>query len=383
MGITLTVIDHHQNDTEFLKKFKNITLIKGSTVEEFYKNARDTVNRDFDLVVSDSDPDGATSAGIYYLNRKIKPHFKCMRDPLTPALLKELESQGIKSILTLDYFSWIYSSLDYFDQVIIINPVLVNLPNINTSELTYQILPLRDTFSRDISTLGTVCDYRIDTAFEKIKATILDYPDLFPALLILLEQGKLDKYTIWDSAFQELTDALWAPYILKGDQGTQELVYKILQNGPFTFRELLGSSSNETVHYLQEHLKKYQQILRKELEIFEKIKKIEGIFLTYQIQNPEVKFTSKFSSLVCNKYPDKVVILKSKSTDGTYKYSLRRRTLNLNLGLIAREVVTFLGYPQAGGHPEAAGAAFIPDAEKFEKHLKEKITAYLKISPVS
>ncbi len=377
MGIYLVVIDHHQNETVFLKNFTNIELIRGTTVKEFYKEARKHVNKNFDLVISDADPDGATSTIIYYLNKRISPRFKCMRNPLTKDWVQRKEQEGVKSVLTVDYFLWKQSDLEAFEKVIIINPVMIGFPNSNTSELIYQILPSKKPFVRDISTLGTICDYRIETAFPKIKKTIFAYKELFQELLPLLKTKKLTKYNIFQSSFQELTDMFWAPYVLKGEKGTQELVYKILQNPQFTLKELLTFSENKSVLYLQKHLKLYQKILSRELEKFEKRKIMREVFILYEIQTPELRFTSKLSSLICDKNPDKVIILKSKSKDGTYKYSLRRRDLNVNLGLITKITVEALGYPQGGGHPEAAGAAHVQDSSLFEEYFMREVKKHL------
>ena len=77
MGITLVVVDHHQVNEE-LAQLPNAEVVRGASLEEFYKNAHGILDKDFDLVLSDQDPDGMTSVLVYYLNRLGKRNFQCI-----------------------------------------------------------------------------------------------------------------------------------------------------------------------------------------------------------------------------------------------------------------------------------------------------------------
>ena len=177
----------------------------------------------------------------------------------------------------------------------------------------------------------------------------------------------------WTSKLKELTDMLWAPYVLEGEQGTTELVYTLLQNPSFTYNEIFSPSQNPAVIYLQEKLNEYQHIMEKEIQRFEKKKTVKDIFLIYEPEGSELRLSSKLSSILCDLNPDHIIIFRTRSSSikGSYKYSLRRGNLKVNLAKIAEETAKKFPPAQGGGHPEAAGAYNITDAEAFEEEFME------------
>jgi len=368
--VKLVVVDHHEGEKEFYSKHGNVNIIEGGTVEEFYEKSKEYVNKDFDLIVTDQDPDGLCSALVYFLNNR-KGKFKCTRKAFTKEDVEKWKEEGIKEILALDFWPLKYSELEAFEEIIIINPQIVGLPNINSSELVYRMLPSRDFFARDISTIGTVCDYQVETAKEKVYETIREYKGLFPTLMPLVEEDKLDSYNIWNSNFKILCDMFWAPYILKGEEGGEELIRKIQAFIPFTFTELLGWSNNNGTQYLKALGKELGEVFAKEKEHFEKTKREEGEFIFYE-SNSHKRITSKFSSILSEENPDKIIVMRSKTEDGSYKYSLRRRKQEVALNKAAEKACLGLGC-QGGGHEEAAGVLDVRNPEEFERNLMEEV----------
>lgn len=368
--VKLVVIDHHEAEKELFSQKPNVQILHSTSLEEFYKSSQQFLEKDFDLVITDNDPDGLCSALVYFLNNK-KGKFRCSRKPFTKEDVEKLKEEGINTVLALDFWPLKYSDLDAFEEIRILNPQLTDLPNISSAELTYRMLPSRDSFVRDISCIGTVCDYRVENAQDTLKEVITAYKGLFPTLIPLLEEGKLDSHNIWNSNFKQLTDMFWAPYILKGEEGGEELIRKMQAFIPFTYTELLGLSNNNGVQYLKGMGKELKEVFDKEQESFEKNKKEEGVFIFYQ-SNSHKRITSKFSSMLCNDHPNKIIVMKSESENGTYKYSLRRREVEIDLNEAAEKACLGLGC-QGGGHKQAAGVTNVRNSQEFERNLMEEV----------
>ncbi len=373
----LVVIDHHQLQVD-LTKLDNTKIILASNLEEFYQKARIYIKEDYDLVISDEDPDGITSVIIYNLYKNKKINFLGNRNGLKKEDINLLKEKGIKSIIAFDWFPFNYSDLNDFDKIIYISPRSSNLGNINTSDTVYQALPETGKFGRDISTIGTVCDYLVDNCKEKINSVVLDYKGLFPELINLAEENKLDRYNVYkinnaNTKFFDLSLMLWAPFILEGQEGNNKLIELITQNQIFTLNELFNNSNNPTVIYLQRLWKKLENLLKQEEENFNLNKRVIGKLIFYEVKTNKPGFMSKFSSIISDKYPNgEVIVMRTRNENkGIFSHSLRTKIGNYNLG----KLMIKLGV--GGGHEEAAGANVkIEKEEWFEKELIKEINNF-------
>ena len=167
MGLNLVLVDHHDTNVDLSRE--NIEVIKAENLVDFYKKVRNYLEKDYDLIVSDEDPDGITSVIIYSLFKDKLVNFEGNRKGIKKEDLSSLKTKGVSTILAFDWFALCYSDLEIFDKIIYLNPKSSNLINVNTSEIIYRALPETEKLGRDISTIGTVCDYLVDTSKEKFK----------------------------------------------------------------------------------------------------------------------------------------------------------------------------------------------------------------------
>ena len=365
MGVTLVSVDHHITHIDFSRK--NIEVVKVNNLEEFYKKVREFLLKDYDLIISDEDPDGITSVIIYYLFKKKTVNFEGNRKGLNNEDLKRFETLGIKFILSFDWFALNTSDLDIFEKIIYLNPINSNLINVNTSEITYRSLPETKKIGRDISVIGTICDYLVDNCKDKFKEFIEDYKDLFSELVDLVKEGKLDRYNAYSfngnkTLFYDLSLMFWAPFIIEGDEGNKKLIDIVVNNKNFNIRNLLNENN-----YLREMLIQLNSLIENEKENFYKNRKVIGNLNFYNLTTHKNGFTSKFSSIIADELPKNLIVVMKDNSSDKIKYSLRTRSNDYNLGK------TLADLNVGGGHVKAAGCVIdINKEEWFENELMKR-----------
>ncbi len=381
MGVSLVVVDHHPLNIDFSRE--NIKTIKAKDLQDFYKKVRYYLGKEYDLVISDEDPDGMTSVILYSLFKGKVVNFKGNRTGLKKEDVRKLESEGIEKIVSFDWFPLSFSDLDAFDNIIYLNPRNSGLVNVNTSEIVFRALPETGRFGRDISAIGTVCDYLVDTSQEKMREVIEDYPELFPELLQLAGEGKLDRYNIYstevnntsfqglkvNTKFYDLSLMFWAPFIMEGDAGNKRLVELAVNNPNFTLTDLINGSNNPVVQYVRPLYNKLQELVTNERNNFYITRRVQGRISFYEPKEHRSGLMSKVSSILCDELPaGDIIAMKSRSQENgleIFRYSLRGRNgSKYNLGKILTELNV------GGGHENAAGAKVqIEKVEWFENEL--------------
>ncbi len=372
MGVRLVLIDHHTGSLN-LDKYNNITIIKTDSLDFFYEIVSKHLDDNYDLIISDEDPDGITSAILYLIGKNKNIKFLGNRSGLSSTSLADLEKEGINNIIAFDWFPINFSEIQAFSEIIILNPVMSGLLNVNTSEIVYKSLALDNDFLRDISAIGTLCDYLIDTAPEKFKEFIQAYKDVFPEVYELSLKHELDRYNAYriNGSYTKLFDIslmFWAPYILEGQDGNNKLINLIVKNQNFTMADLIFGSDNLAVIYLRGLFINILTLINLERENFNKEVKIIGNIYLYNPKNNNQGLMSKFSSIICDevseKNPKAVIVIKG-INNFNVKYSLRTQFSNYNLGSLLKEITE-----TGGGHSNAAGVILSKDKiEDFENKL--------------
>ena len=364
--VTLVVIDHHRSD--YLDK-SHVEIPTFASEDEFITAVARHVQNDYDLLLSDADPDGYLSALIFALSkgtRGAQYQYRCYRVPLTKEIIDIFHNNGITTIIAFDWFPIYACDLSIFDRVVLLNPTYSKLfEHTSTSELVYRALAHKTDFMEDLNAIGVVCDYGVQSGAKTIERTIARYPKIFASLLEPAQTGKLNRYNVYESPFSELTEMYWAPYIVNGERGAQELVSLILANEPFTFADLFNYSHHPVVKYIRGMHAKLSEMLRSEQGRYHDKKIENGAVIIYEPAVNSPGFVQKFSSMLCQHTIGKVFMIKTK-INGNTKYSVRHRGLHLDLGRILHEMGV------GGGHPEAAGA-LVKDPEGFELAFIERV----------
>ncbi|MBD3319142.1 hypothetical protein GF342_04505 [Candidatus Woesearchaeota archaeon] len=368
--VTLVVVDHHRSD--FIDKEK-VSVPTFETEEEFVETLRQYLDCDYDMILADADVDGYTSAIIYALDRKLRdPAFKCFRVPITREHLDIFEKNGVQTIIALDWFPLYGTDVSLFENVVLLNPRFSKLfENCSCSELIYRATKHKTPFMRDINAVGVVSDYGFASGMQTILQTVNSYNSLFLPLVELGEQNKINRYNVYQSKFKQLSEIFWAPYIINGEEGVQEIVQLIVNNEAFTYWDVFNYAHHPAIHYLRRAYHHYQQMVEEEEKHFAIRKKEFDHVIIYEPKTSSPGFISKYSSELTNRYSGKVFLLKIKINSKT-KYSARQRGLLLDLGRLFEE----LGI--GGGHPAAAGG-MTEDPEGFEKAFIEKVNAELEL----
>ena len=157
----------------------------------------------------------------------------------------------------------------------------------------------------------------------------------------------------------------WAPYILQGDQGAEEMVRVLVQNPGYSVAGFLRGSRNPAVKFLRSQWAEFTALLREERQHFERTARFDAPLIIYQPKSPLKGLVQKFSSILADEHADSVVLVKT-PLDGKWKYSLRRRNLELDLGAIVKEMGV------GGGIPPAAGCT-TDNPEGFEQEFGERV----------
>src|SRR3989344_5536775 len=139
MGVKLVLVDHHLGSLNY-NNYQNITVIKANSIELFYELVSRYLDDEYDLIMSDEDPDGLTSVLLYMLGKNKNITFYGNRSGLSSTSLEDFEKHDIKNILAFDWFPINFSEVQAFEEIIILNPVLSDLPNVNTSEIIYRAI---------------------------------------------------------------------------------------------------------------------------------------------------------------------------------------------------------------------------------------------------
>ena len=372
MGVRLVLIDHHIGVGK-LERYDNVTIIKTDSLDFFYDITGKYLDDDYDMIISDEDPDGVTSAILYLLGKNKNIKFVGNRSGLSSTSLADLEKQGVTNILALDWFPINFSEIQAFSEVIILNPVMSGLVNVNTSEIVYRSLFTDNEFLRDISVVGTLCDYLVDTSKEKFNDFMNSYKDVFPELYEVSFRHELDRYNAYrlNGSYTKLFDIslmFWAPFIIDGQEGNNKIIDLIIKNPNFTMADLIYGSDNLAVVYLRELFIKLLTLINFERENFYKEVKIIGNVYLYSPKNYAQGLMSKFSSIISDEVSEKnpmaVVIMKGLSNNNA-KYSLRTSHADYNLGKVLNTITE-----NGGGHPTAAGVNLSLDkVEDFENKL--------------
>ncbi|MFC1774687.1 DHHA1 domain-containing protein [Nanoarchaeota archaeon] len=363
--VTLVVVDHHRSD--FLDKSR-VNIPKFNNPDEYIKELSKYFEKDYDLILSDADPDGYVSSIIFCLEKGFRdPNYKCFRIPLDKEIIEIFEKNNIKSIIAFDWFPLYGCDLSLFEDVVLLNPVFSNLlDNTCTAELVFRACKKKTKFMRDLAAITIVSDYAVSGGLSTLSETIIDYPELFSSLLPLVEDNKLNRYNVFQSRFKELSEIFWSPYIINGEKGAQRLVQLLLSNPAFTYTDIFNFEHKPTIKFLRRAWHEFKHVLREESISFKTRRKEINNVLIYEPNISSPGFVQKFSSMLCDTNIGKIIMLKVRVNSKT-KYSLRQRGLLIDLGKILQDMGV------GGGHPEAAGAV-VEDTESFEKDFIARVS---------
>ena len=376
MGIEIVVIDHHTAKTGDVVSWENISIPLYGSREEFFEGVSSFLHQRYDLVYGDQDPDGAMASAIYALGKEQVPDIVCMRGDLDSGRLAALEERGVEKVLCLDWFGIYDSDLSEAKRVTLLNPVYSGLPHeLCATQIVYESMrpsidPALQETAMTLAAIGIVSDYCVGEAHHIIRELATGHPDLFADVITLLDNGQLTRYSVFRTGFDSLSDMAWAPYIFDGDRGAEKMISLIAEHSPFTVRDLFSGSENPAARYLHEQGMRLQEVLAKEWKHLEKTAEIDDTFIIFEPLSQSKGLVQKFSSKVADRNPGKVVMVRIEMEPGTYKYSLRRRDLDVDLGSIVKEMGV------GGGIPPAAGCT-VEDSGRFEKAFRERVLSVL------
>jgi single-stranded DNA-specific DHH superfamily exonuclease len=154
---------------------------------------------------------------------------------------------------------------------------------------------------------------------------------------------------------KRVSDLITSAIVLKSVKGSEKAKKLLIRSEtPYDF------STSE--------LEKWHKIFVKEknriIADFETKKEIYGDFIFYEIKS-RMNLTSTISSVISERYPRNVIIIRKKSGD-FWKISLRCQSGKLNVGEIARKASEGIG--SGGGHEKSSGAV-VNDWETFKKRV--------------
>ncbi|MFC1562403.1 DHH family phosphoesterase, partial [candidate division KSB1 bacterium] len=362
MGTTLTLIDHHQiPDPDFIHNPK-VTVVFGYDHDNYFENIKPHINKQFDYVFMDENPDAMIAATLYLRSREIRPQFKCLPRALNENDFNRLKKAGLNHIVFFNNL-WAYdSAIDEVDTVFLINPHESGLQNISASHLLYESIPDTSNFTRDLAGVAAVMDYTMDEAFDLIVDIVSSYPDTFADLAEMIKNITLNKYNVGDSVFGEITSMFRAPSILYGVKGVDNVVQSLVENPPFTLQELLNGTDNSSVQYLLSCAEKYKEIFDQEMALFEEEKEAQDRVIIYAPHYKSQNFVREFSNRIKDKNIHSIIMIKTPTDDNRTKYSIRRGELKIDLGAVLSDMGV------GGGNPFAAGCT-VSDPVSFEKEF--------------
>ncbi len=369
MAINLTIIDRHTIPEQDFIHHPKVNVVLGYDQDNYYSNVKQYVDKQFDYVFYDENPDAMIAAGIYLLGRENPPPHKCLTRGIKSADFQKLTDAGKESIAVFNTLNTYYCDLDAVDSVTLINPHESGLQNISVSQILYKASEIPNSSIRDLAGIAIILDYSLDEAFETIVEIVSAYPDVFADLAERIKNITLNKYNVHDSAFGELSMLFRAPSIIHGTKGVEAVIHQLINNPPFQLPDLLNGSSNKTIEYLQKCLAEYKKILSDEQSFFEKEKIVRGPVVIYSPHYHSENFVKEFSNLIKDASVDSVIIVKTPTENSMTKYSIRRGELEINLG----EILKDLGV--GGGNPFAAGCN-VRNEEEFEKDFFRKLEAW-------
>jgi single-stranded DNA-specific DHH superfamily exonuclease len=172
-----------------------------------------------------------------------------------------------------------------------------------------------------------------------------------------------------------------------GDHGTCRVMTKNRMDLPKTISELITSAivlkgaegAEKSLRLLVKsempdeftadpYLASWHKIVNKEkdriLADFEKNREKQGDFLFYEI-NSRMNLTSTVSSILADKHPKNVVVIRKKTKD-VWKISLRCQSGKVNVGHAAKVASKDIG--SGGGHEKSSGSV-VNDWDTFRKRL--------------
>ncbi len=224
-------------------------------------------------------------------------------------------------------------------------------------KITSKIVDMSD--SLWIAAIGIISDYDISYSKDILRTVKKKYPNYIEEIS---QEGVLN------STFGQMSNMIAAA------KATKELSCEQMVN-IFTEAKTIDDVINGK--YSSKFIKAFQKI-QNELERLkidiEKSAKICGKVVFYEFDS-KYNFRSPLSSVLSDKYPNKVVIVWEKSK-GKVKLSARTKSQRYNVGKILKFLARDIKNSSAGGHPSAGGAT-IPEKnwEEFKENLVEFINA--------
>jgi hypothetical protein len=364
--VTLICIDDHKSD--FINEEK-VEVPRFRNREEFQAAVKEHLSKPYDLIISDANPDGYISS-ILYGRTQPNAQYKCFRMPITKDLVEILERNNVYTIVAFDWFPLYGSDPELFDRVILINPAYSDLgEQVSVSEIIHKAIGTKDQYMTDIGAIGTVCSGRLTGNKEILTKTIQAHQELLGPLLEKAESGKLNSYHIMHSLFKQLGELFWAPYLMYGEQGVQELVTLCTTSKEFTYEDLFNYTHHPVVKYLQGCWHLFQEQFRADQKGFKEEVTTHQNVLIYEPKHTQPGFLQKFGKQLANTNPGKIILLKTR-IDGKTKYGAQATGLLLDLGKVFEDMNI------GGGHPESAGA-LVTDPELFEGEFLRRVDKIL------
>ncbi len=100
MAVNLTIIDHHTIPEQDFIHHPKVNVILGYDQDNYYSNVEQYVDKQFDYVCYDENPDAMIAAGIYLLGRENPPPHKCLtrggREIFKSLLMRGKKHRGIQ-----------------------------------------------------------------------------------------------------------------------------------------------------------------------------------------------------------------------------------------------------------------------------------------------
>ncbi len=222
-------------------------------------------------------------------------------------------------------------------------------------KITSKIVDMSD--SLWISAIGIISDYDITYSKDLLKEAKKKYRCYL---------DKIDQKSVLSSKFGKISDMIAAAKATKSISCEQ--MAEIFTRAKLPDDIIEG-------RYADKLLKAYQKI-QDELERLkidiEKSAKVFGNVVLYEF-NSKYNFRSPLSSIISDRYPNKVIVVWNKSR-GKVKLSARAKYKKYNVGSILKRIARDMENTSAGGHPAAAGAT-IPEKywEEFKSRFIEEV----------
>jgi len=369
MSCTLTFVDHHRSPDIRITDEPNVTAPAVATDSDLTDLIQAECREPFDTIITEEGLDSLMAATIIQIHQGGRGEHICIDAPLSEKAMRKMCKRGGR-VLAL-HSRFIYeSSLDCFDEVTFLNPWEIGLTDYCVAELLYRAVGHDDAFLRDLTAFGIVGDYNVEDSMETMCEVIEAYPDIFQELQAYRDEGALDKFAVLRSPFKPLLKRLRAPVVIGGVKEAQKMLAAVVNAPSFTYYDLMGESDHPVKKYLDRQYHKFLKLIDDEKMRFEMNRRMVGKVLLFEPKHKSDNVVRELADSIKDDRPDWIVAVKVRHSRREIKYSLRRGTLEVDLGQICRHMGV------GGGNPFAAGAV-VDDDQEFEDNFITEVNQYI------